>query len=301
MQRPYDIEADWIISSYCNFSCDYCFSYAASPDSLKTLLTAETIMRFLDHSDLTWLIHLTGGEPFFYPHFVDLCSQITQNHFISINSNLTTDYVRDFAQRINPERVNFVHGALHLAERERHRQMRRFVKHVNLLQANHFSVFVSSVMTPELFKRFPDDFNTFQSHGITIIPKAMRGIYQGKRYPQAYTERECELFREYSLKAMEAQPNHLVFPLGPPLIDLSLDREFIDQPYDFRGKLCDAGKYFVQIRDDGTITRCCSYNKILGRVTTSQLDLYDDALPCDTSCCPYFCQKFSHDTGWIKQ
>src|SRR6266581_3924392 len=86
--KPYDIEADWILMSTCNYRCVYCFwDTEALGRKIAPPAHVQQLASFFDNSSLTWLLHLTGGEPFHYPQFVELCQLLTRNHFISINTN----------------------------------------------------------------------------------------------------------------------------------------------------------------------------------------------------------------------
>jgi MoaA/NifB/PqqE/SkfB family radical SAM enzyme len=64
----YNVEADWQLLYTCNYRCPYCF---IPPDTLGQPLTVyaepEVWRRALDQTGLTWLQHITGGEPTIYP------------------------------------------------------------------------------------------------------------------------------------------------------------------------------------------------------------------------------------------
>ena len=51
---------------------------------------AQAFADFFDSTGKTWLLHLTGGEPFAYRGFVELCAALTRNHLLSLNSNVTS-------------------------------------------------------------------------------------------------------------------------------------------------------------------------------------------------------------------
>ena len=83
-----DLLADWELNIFCNFSCEYCFyskDRKAKDKKYAGHENIEQIVDFFDKSDRTWLIHMSGGEPFIHPRFIELCSKLTKKHYISIN------------------------------------------------------------------------------------------------------------------------------------------------------------------------------------------------------------------------
>lgn len=296
MITMYDIEADWILDLYCNFHCSYCISRANRPLLIEGKNDILSIMRFFDSMRLCWHIHFTGGEPFLFTNFLTLCRYITKKHWISLNTNLSSDLVSEFAEGTDPKKVIFVNVGLHIIEREKLGLIEDFITKVRLLQTKGFRVFVSYVMTPNLFQRYQSDFKYFQQHDITIFPKILRTRYLGKVYPDAYTKAERILFKKFS-KLAEQQSNVFQEDLETmPIIDLSLDREFIEGIPSFQGQICLAGKKFVRIWPDGSITRC-DKRTVLGNLYLNKFHLIDEAKPCDTYSCPYFCIKYTKING----
>jgi len=138
-EMRYDVEADWYLLDTCNYRCDYCFlNQATLGKKLATSAEPEEWRNAYDATGLTWLLHLTGGEPSLYPGFADLASALTERHYLSLNSNMTGPALRAFAERVDPHRVSFINAGLHLAERERRRGEAAFVRHVEMLRDRDF-------------------------------------------------------------------------------------------------------------------------------------------------------------------
>ena len=78
----FDIEADWALNLLCNYHCEYCFSRSSTEHCMVGRLSAEEFLDFFDSTGKTWLLHLTGGEPFFHPSFVHLCRTLASRHYI---------------------------------------------------------------------------------------------------------------------------------------------------------------------------------------------------------------------------
>jgi MoaA/NifB/PqqE/SkfB family radical SAM enzyme len=286
----YDVEADFYPLTTCNFRCDYCFlSRKALGAKIAFHGTNEQWADGFDSTGKTWLIHMTGGEPMIYPKFVDLCQRLTRRHYLSINSNLSHRAVDQFADVIDPRRVHFINAALHLVERRQRSGFETFIGRVQKLQSAGFSVFVLVVMTPPILARFPKLVQIFQSRGICIVPKALRGMVGGRRFPDAYSEAEREQLRGYLTEARAVHAPVLARMSEAPNI---FSEDVLKPGLTFHGKLCGAGHNFVQVRPDGTVLRCGSGQR-LGNILNKSVALLSSSQKCDTSYCPYFCEKYT--------
>ncbi len=289
----YDIEADWVLNLLCNYDCEYCFSRTSTEHPLVGRMTPEQLLGFFNSAQKTWLFHLTGGEPFFYPDFVHLCRTLTSGHYISLNSNLCSRLVPEFAAAIDVSRVQYIHCGVHVEERDRRNGWRNLLTNVTSLVERGFPVFASLVMTPAAFPEFPRVEQSFTALGVPLIPKAIRGPYRGRWYPQAYTKTERTLFRWYSelteltWRASSRLPDRLGSTVNP-----LLDRDYLDGLPDFTGIPCSAGRSFVSIRYDGVILRC-GENTVVGNLLERRLDLFSEDRPCDDEYCPYWCMRYS--------
>jgi MoaA/NifB/PqqE/SkfB family radical SAM enzyme len=299
----HDVEADWTLFTTCNYRCDYCFF---SDEALGRKVSvkagpAEWAAAF-DRTGLSWLLHITGGEPSHYPDFVDLCEALTRRHTMSLNSNLTGPAMLDFAARIDPARVSFINAGLHPAERERRNGLDVFLRHGAALQQRGFPLMVSVVATPDVLRRFDEITAQLAPIGVAPLPKLMQGKQDGRLYPDSYTEEERALFRRHSLAAERASP-HLFGPgRGRPSIDPPLGRKYLDKTPDYRGRLCGAGVEFVSIRSDGEVHRCAR-GKPMGNLLDGTLRLKTKAKPCDRGHCFYFCEKFTAraEAAWAQK
>lgn len=292
-EPKYDIEADWMILTTCNFRCAYCFVPLPALEAKRT--TYGVNAQWADGFAATgkrWLLHITGGEPSIYPGFVDLCEQLTRNHYVSINSNLSHRSMDTFAETINPERVHFINAAVHYDERPKPTALDAFITRALKLRTHRFQVLVSSVMTPAMLRNYPAISAYFESQGLSLIPKVMRERFEGKIYPGAYSMEEKSLIREYLVKA---QQNYAFATSGIgeiPTINMLADDGLLDSPRIYRGKLCGSGHNFVRIEPDGSVIRCGSGMR-LGNILLRNVALLDSPKPCDSFYCPYFCEKYT--------
>jgi organic radical activating enzyme len=148
---------------------------------------------FIDGLNKTYIFHLTGGEPFLVPNFIEICQHLEDNgQYLSINTNLTRS-VDTFIKTINPNSVVFLNCSIHYLLRKKH--IKPFLKHYNDLRRAGFYLFATIVMIPELFDEIESFWNEYAAE-IAIFPKMMRGISNNKSYPQEYTERQKQSIRE---------------------------------------------------------------------------------------------------------
>jgi len=295
--RPlYDIECDWTLLWTCNYRCSYCF-YGEPVLGKKLAVRASpaTWREALAETGHTWLLHITGGEPSIYPGFVNLCEEITGNHLISLNTNLSNPSMMEFARRIRPERVNFINAGFHMTERHRRQGAATFVSHAKALRDAGFPIIVSVVATPRVVEMLPILTRYFSRNGLHLAPKVLRGWFAGRPYPRGYLPEQKSILREY-IAVARARYDELIVdpPAGPPSIDIFNDDQLLDGEPSFRGRPCSAGVRFVSMDPEGNVFRC-SARTPLGNLLDGGFRLLETPQSCNTQYCVYFCQKYTND------
>ncbi len=287
------MEADWRLLTTCNFRCAYCFCGAPALGAKLTVYGAhDEWLEGFNATGKTWLLHITGGEPSLYPGLVGLCERLVRHHFLSINSNLSHRSMDAFAEKVNPDRVHYINAALHYDERQKRKGLNAFIERVHKLRTHGFNVLISAVMTPAMVSLFPEVSEYFESCGLFLIPKVMREKYQGRRYPAAYSAEQKSLIQRYLTRASEKYSTLIAGMGEPPTIDMLSDGRFLDGMPHYRGKLCGSGYNFVRIEPDGTVWRCGTWKR-LGNVLLKDVHLLPAPRRCDSSYCPYFCEKYT--------
>jgi MoaA/NifB/PqqE/SkfB family radical SAM enzyme len=289
----YDIEADWQLLNTCNYRCGYCFY---SPETLGEKLTVYADpyewKRAIDETGLTWLLHITGGEPTVYPRFAELSELLTSKHYISFNSNLTQPAIVDFAKRVDPSRVAFINAGLHAEEREQRKGLVVFLEHASTLREAGFPIFISIVCTPNVLTSFDEIIALTAPVGLAPLPKLLRGPYKGKVYPGAYTAKERLAFVAHAAKARASYEHARI--IKSPTIDVFGDERYIDGTPWFRGRTCSAGERFVSLRPDGTVYRCeLKESNRLGNLLDGSFQRRVGKPRCDSEYCFYFCLKYA--------
>ena len=289
----YELEADFYLLYTCNYRCAYCFF---QPETLgqKIVIHADhdRWSEAFDRTGKPWLIHITGGEPSLYPQFAMLCQKLTQRHCISLNSNLSHKSIVEFSNRVDPSRVTFINAAFHVAERASRRGEALFLRHAGILRDQGFRIFVSLVVTPESIDQLGDIMAWFSAENLIAVPKLMRGMYRGKRYPTGYSHKEKALLSGYFALARRAMNERYASGDFDPTIDLFHDDGLLHELPSFYGKTCAAGSRFVRIEPDGRVYRC-SQKTYMGNLLDGSLQLMSKPQMCDTHYCVYFCQKYS--------
>ena len=288
----YDIEADWMLLLSCNFRCPYCF---IDPKLLGAKIlrhgTPEQWRDGFARTGKTWLLHMSGGEPAVHPDFVAIASLLAQDHYVSLNSNLSHRNIDAFADAVDPARVHYINASLHYDERSARGGLEDFITRALRLQGLGFNVMVSQVVDPAVLPRLEGIMDTLAARGLMVFPKALRESYKGSVYPRAYIESERVLMTRLIEKARAASTGLRQRMGEAPTINL-FEEETQLVPANYRGRWCAAGPRFVQIDEYGQVLRCgspVSYGSILrGNVSLPQ-----DIRSCKTDYCPYYCEKYS--------
>lgn len=264
----------WQLNNLCNFRCRYCFcgeEKLSAEHPLCGKYSPEHVAKCFSDTGYVWHVHMSGGEPFLYPDFIKLCRCLTKDHHISMNTNLSTSNVRDFADGIDPVKVLFINAGYHSLGREKIKDgTAQFIERVKLLQYKGFKVVVGYLTYPALFPRMAGEIDELKSQGIkNVNAKVFRGFYNGKKYPAAYTREERDLISKYILDPREM--------------------DVLEKKVNFFGKLCAAGGEYFKMDPAGNIIRCSSSMKRYGNFFEGKYRLDEGPKPCPmASCnCPY--------------
>lgn len=261
---PWELEFDWHLTNRCNFFCDYCHPQIRFVLNKKHLNepTPELVVRRFEEIGMTSLIHMSGGEPFMYPGFVDLCEGLTRRNYISINSNLASDDVPEFADRVPADKVAKIIAAIHMPERERLGiELEAYAHNFLALRRKGFDVVPLYVLWPPLLSRFASDIEQLKALGVgDVRAKVFKGVYEHRRYPEGYTEQEKELILASS--------------------DYVFNRPYMDGMMSFRGQACTAGVSSFKVTVTGDVRRCASVPDGYGNLYDGTFVAATDFEPC---------------------
>jgi MoaA/NifB/PqqE/SkfB family radical SAM enzyme len=248
---------------------------------------AQEIINAFNSSGKIWLVHMSGGEPFFHPDFIGLCKGLTEQHYISVNTNLSSRLVYDFCEHIDPKKVSFVHCSLHITERENQNLVNDFIEKVRVLEQAKYNVFITQVMWPPVVDRFKQISEFFKKQGLLVRPKLFRGYYKWKEYPESYSNREKSAILHFMkvIEEADGQQDKVTGHINP-----DLDKRWINGYVSFRGRPCLAGVKFVAIDVNGNIKRCQSDPTKLGNIYRGEFNFFENAHRCKVKICgcPYY-------------
>jgi MoaA/NifB/PqqE/SkfB family radical SAM enzyme len=213
---------------------------------------------------------MLGGEPFMHPRFIELCQGLTENHIISMNTNLSSPKVYEFADKIDPKKVRYFICSTHIPELERLNLKKDFFKKYDYMNKKGFRMEASLVVWPPLLKRLKNICDEFQENGVTLMPTVFRGFYEGKRYPESYTKKELILIRE-SNKQKESK--------------LLAEIQSAHGALTFEGSMCKAGVNHIVVSENGDVSRCASSHTIMGNIYKNNVKFLEKPEECNFRIC----------------
>ncbi len=266
----------WQINNLCNFNCPYCGKFTCDdPDVFK--YSPEHIADCFNNYNRQWHIIITGGEPFIHKHILQICSLLTQNHYISVNTNLSNKKIIEFADTINPERVIAINASIHFQVRIDRNILDEYISNFMYLQDRGFNIIGSYVVYPTETHQFKNDIEMLRSRGLRqISSKVFHGKYNGQKYPEAYTPEEFSDITSEMNSEIEMM-------------------EYIKYTR-FKGLMCGTGRRMLSLKPNGDIERCLTEYTPLGNFFdgTFKMPRYDKACESEVCNCPYQGMLFSY-------
>jgi MoaA/NifB/PqqE/SkfB family radical SAM enzyme len=262
----------WDIHYKCNFRCPYCWFYKG---------WAEASRRNIYLSPDEWMVHwnniykkygsisieITGGEPFLYPNFTQIVKKLSSIHTVKVTTNMSGD-IETFVKEISPKIVN-----LDLNFHPLFAEIEPFLRKALLLKDAGFKIGVCYLAYPPQMKQMHGFRRRFEEAGINFALAAFWGEYQGKRYPDSYTEEEREFIRPFL-----GDFDRIVYHLRG------------ESP---KGKLCNAGHKYAVVQADGNVVRCGQIaDKFIGNIMDEDFRLFEKPSPCEAEFCP--CNEYGN-------
>jgi len=144
---PYQVFFTWDIHYACNYKCSYCI-LKEEWDALSKKNRYPGINKWIEIWDSIYRkygscrLHISGGEPFVYPSFLELIAHLAEKHTLTFDTNLSLD-VFSFTKKIKPERVRFA-ATFHPEFTE----LASYLERVKHLKENGFEIIVDYVAYP---------------------------------------------------------------------------------------------------------------------------------------------------------
>lgn len=267
------LNISWIITNQCNYDCPYCFIYKSLKKE-KPNLNLENALLFFNSIEPSY-ITISGGEPFIIKDFIEFIKNLKKDHKITIFTNLSTANIYEFADKINPKKIERIRTSLHLTELKNNNKINEFIKKYHYLRKKGFFIDCSVVMFPPIFKKFNYIYNFFKNQEIFIIPVVFIGKYKNKIFPESYTKREIKLIDKYF-----DETNKKIFNNN-----YKNPNETAKKIISYQGKNCSAGSIYFIIDYQGNIKRCSSDNEIIANINDNPKIILKKPYPCKNNLC----------------
>jgi MoaA/NifB/PqqE/SkfB family radical SAM enzyme len=256
----------WLINEQCNFQCSYCLQKNEKTNSLS-LINISKLTESLQFIGSDWIFHITGGEPFLERNIVDICTEIVKKHYLSINTNLSTNNIIEFGNKVDPNRTLLINASVHISEREkRDVNLVSYIDKILFLQKKGFNVIAYYVVHPDLLKRITEDVLFLRQNGVKNVRlKAFKGFFEGRYYPSSYGIDERKLFEVFDID----YPEHRI----------------LDESSRYQGLLCKAGQKFYLMDRNGNLRRCTSLYKSYGNLFDRSQVIDPKPKPCPIAYC----------------
>jgi molybdenum cofactor biosynthesis enzyme MoaA len=269
--QPHRVFFTWDIHYACNYRCEYCFFARKWEEVAKEnrYPDIDDWKRIWDNLFVRYgsgHIHFSGGEPFTYPSFIDLVAYLAQEYTVEFDTNLAFD-MGEFLAKIKPGRVKFA-TAFHPTFID----FETYFKKVMHLKKEGFDIGVNYVAYPLQLNKMKEYKTAFEKNQLSFTIMPFRGEFQGRTYPQGYTEVERDL-----IKACDT--------------NLTISAKMLEwyggNKFSRTGKLCRMGQMYTKIHPNGDAYRCCyiqDKNK-LGNIIDGTFSLLDEVKPCENPEC----------------
>jgi len=242
-KHPYTMWLFWCITNICNLRCIYCSGKPEryGKDGFPGNIQIKALMKTLSATKNIFRIGFTGGEPFLIPNIITACKEITQTHYISMVTNLTSLKVDDFVKQIPPEKVISILASTHIKELERNNLVDRYVSNFLMCKEMGFNISAVEIAYPPYISEVRKYKTYFRDRGITLQYDPFKGNYNGKQFPDSYTEDEIKAF------------------------DMNIRLDSYTTMF-HKGDLCNAGYNVGIVSPDGDIRPCFASQVIIGNI-----------------------------------
>ena len=257
-------------SKICNYRCPYCFHQPAGFNhDQKEFLQWQQLLDVILAKIKRPLYLVIGpcGEPLVLPEWWPVVRNIlkmTNVKTLCFVSNLSVP-IANFMDGIDASKIG-VKASLHPTQYKDDKDLHFFIDQAIYLKNAGAHIVVNYVLAPYQLKDFPKYRNMFNKVGIQFTANVCREIYDGKVYPESYTEEELDLMKGF----LSSEPfifdyqSHRKNPLGEP---------------------CAAGKDCIYVTLDGSVYNCVFDKQKIGSLLDEELPIYAQNCLCGSNVC----------------
>jgi len=291
---PPNIFFTWDIHYACNYNCTYCFlNFEPQTKNIKAIyLKPEQWLKiwkniFKNYGSCHILV--TGGEPFTYPNFIDLISELSKLHTFEFSTNLSFD-IEEFIRKVDYTRIK-INASFHPEFVE----IEEFIDKIKLLKEKNFETsHVVIVAYPPLLNKICKYKERFEIEKIRIIIYPYRGPYLERKFPQDYSDSEKEILKKVGLSWTEKNEK---------LFDTLVEKKEKNK----QKVLCRMGQMYAKIIPDGNVYRCCAaVGKdwgYIGNILKDEFKLYNEPKLCEQlqNCVCFKSMIIGEEERWGKE
>lgn len=290
---PYYVFFTWDIHYACNYRCTYCNTpkHDQPMDMWKERDRKKVVYPGLSRWIEVWQeiyerygsseIHITGGEPFIYPSFIELITTLSKIHTLEIITNLALD-VNDVIKNVTPDRVRI--GTTFHPE---FANLNEFIEKHNILRAHGFETWANYVLYPPILGKVAEYKSKFDELGIPFNMQPYLGFYREKEYPMGYSDEELSFLRECYQDDDIVNKKTIEWKTNQPKRNM-------------KGKPCRMGQMYAKIYPTGEAYRCCASDVLrIGNLIEGTFELLNEPLPCESEhCFCWRCMLMDNEEGW---
>ncbi len=275
---PHKVFFSWYLNNECNYKCSYC-----KPENIETIFIS--VDKWVEIWDRIYNeygschIHISGGEPFIYPNFIELVKRLSEKHTLEFSTNLSCDII-PFINNISPDRAR-LGGSFH----PEFADFADFLNNMSLLKDKGFDVWINYVAYPTYLKEMERYKKSAEEKHIHFSILPFSGEFAGREYPQNYTEEEKKLMTFGDIGAVNKNT-----------IDWRTDKG----KSSIKGELCRMGQMYARIYPNADAFRCCGNGVLkLGNLADGTFKLLDEPMPCECDNCPcHKCMLAGKEEHW---
>lgn len=272
---PYRVCITWLINNNCNYRCSYCLNGFEEPPGFRILSPEEwsSVWENIYNNYGTVSMQITGGEPAVYPNFFKIMKEISRMHYIDLQTNLFWD-PQEIIGYISLEHISRIGGSYH----PQYTEFEPFLEKLVKLRDAGFWVEVNYVAYPPILDEAKEYLNMAEEKKIKFTTLSFQGEYQGRRYPESYSDDEKAILKKLNLASGESAESMLDWDIQKKKIGNSEEAE---EPL----RICRMGQMYTWIKPNGEAMRCCKSSLVLGNIIDGTFSLLDEAIPCNLKNC----------------
>ncbi len=239
-EKPYQAWLQWELTEVCNLNCKYCFYRNLPRNKRVKKIKINPLLKTLKKNQKKFLITFTGGEPFLVSNLIETSIKLTENHYISLNTNLVSDKIKRFGRQIDPSKVELILASFHPEQLKKYNLFQKYIDNFLFLKKKGFKIISEAVAHPSFLSKARKYKKILRKKGISLsFARIYQGEYNRKSYPQSYTKKQLKIFGQ--------------------------NKKEIKKYYQ-RGKTCNAGYNAGVVFPNGDIWPCYHIKQKIGNI-----------------------------------